>query len=233
MSQAHEEFRTRIVRRAVQMEIGGFRPPEAPTASWFGRVLLAGPGESWPTAPNGKPLHALCQINLTELPFRPPRLEDLAFLTVFIAGDDDLPDDSPNGSDWCLRAYRTLEELVPLSTVPTSSAIQSFPMRPSVVEADYPCWDDVPCDVPEEMHDGYFDLFDTTPGLKLGGWPSLIQSEIYWAPFNKHPIAPEYVFQIDSTEKGNWMWGDAGVGYFGRGTAPGRTDEWALAWQCY
>jgi hypothetical protein len=29
------------------------------------------------------------------------------------------------------------------------------------------------------------------------------------------------------------MWGDNGVGYFGRGTAPGKQDEWTLAWQCY
>jgi hypothetical protein len=74
---------------------------------------------------------------------------------------------------------------------------------------------------------------DDTPEFKLGGWPTLIQSEIFWAPWNRHPAAPEYVFQIDSTGKGNWSWGDGGVGYFGRGTAPGKTDEWALAWQCY
>lgn len=29
------------------------------------------------------------------------------------------------------------------------------------------------------------------------------------------------------------MWGDNGVGYFGRGTVEGRTDEWAFEWQCY
>jgi hypothetical protein len=30
------------------MEIGGFRPPENPSASWFGRVNLALPEEQWP-----------------------------------------------------------------------------------------------------------------------------------------------------------------------------------------
>jgi uncharacterized protein YwqG len=40
------------------------------------------------------------------------------------------------------------------------------------------------------------------------------------------------VFQIDTTEKGNWQWGDAGVGYFGRRTAAGHEDEWAISWQC-
>ena len=60
-----------------------------------------------------------------------------------------------------------------------------------------------------------------------------IQSEISWAPWQQHPISPEYVFQIDTSAKANWMWGDNGVGYFGRGTVTGRQDEWALEWQCY
>lgn len=64
-------------------------------------------------------------------------------------------------------------------------------------------------------------------------WHTLIQSEIYWAPYNQHPAKPEYIFQIDSTEKGNWMWGDNGVGYFGRGTKEGHEDEWTIEWQCY
>jgi uncharacterized protein YwqG len=105
-------------------------------------------------------------------------------------------------------------------------------MRPKVVEEDYPEWEDVPCAVPPEADDKYYDLFPNVPGFKLGGWPTLVQSEIYWAPGQKHPISPEYVFQIDTTEKGNWMWGDSGVGYFGRGTVAGRRDEWAIEWQC-
>ena len=61
----------------------------------------------------------------------------------------------------------------------------------------------------------------------------MIQSELYWAPWNRHEAKPEYVFQIDSTEKGNWMWGDNGIGYFGRGTAPGKENEWVLVTQFY
>ncbi len=44
---------------------------------------------------------------------------------------------------------------------------------------------------------------------------------------------PEYVFQIDSTDKGHWAWGDGGVGYLFRGRAEGHRDEWTLTWQCY
>lgn len=33
-----EAFRKKIVRRAIEMQIGGFRPPDDPRTSWFGRV---------------------------------------------------------------------------------------------------------------------------------------------------------------------------------------------------
>jgi uncharacterized protein YwqG len=233
MTAAADEFRTTIQRRAICLEIGGFRNPDSPATSWFGHVAFALPGEFWPCM-DRKPMHALCQINLTELPFRPPRLDDLEFITVFI-GPDELPTDgaNSNGTNWCLRAYPSIAQLVPLSSPQTGSLMEPFPMRPKIIEEDYPCREDVPCAVPPELDDQYFDLFQNVPGFKMGGWPTLIQSEIYWAPWKNHLISPEYVFQIDSTEKGNWMWGDSGVGYFGRGTAIGRQNEWAVEWQCY
>ncbi|WLQ16576.1 hypothetical protein O5O45_11655 [Hahella aquimaris] len=45
-----------------------------------------------------------------------------------------------------------------------------------------------------------------TSGGKGEVWPSLIQSEIFWSPWNKHDAVPDYVFQIDTTRKGGWMW---------------------------
>ena len=220
-----------MARRAIVLDIGGFRPPNDPRASWFGVVNFAQAGEGWPMT-DGKPMHALCQINLSELPFKPPRLEDLAFISVFV-GPNDLPGNDANGTHWCLRAYRSSAVLVPLAPVDTGSQIRAFPMRPRIVEQDFPCHDDVPVELDPDVDDKYYDLFATADGLKLGGWPTLIQSQIYWAPWNRHPAAPEYVFQVDSSEKGNWAWGDAGVGYFGRGTAPGHEDEWACEWQCH
>lgn len=114
-------------------------------------------------------------------------------------------------------------------------------MKPNLIEEDYPCWDDFvnlqmenkDLEITPEIEDNYFDVFENVSGFKIGGWPSLVQSEIYWAPFNQHPIKPQYVFQIDTTEKGNWMWGDNRVGYFGRGTEEGKKDQWAIEWQCY
>lgn len=102
-----------------------------------------------------------------------------------------------------------------------------------LIDEDYPKWEDVNVDLDEDVAEAYYDHFENVGGLKLGGWPTLVQSEIFWAPWNKHPASPEYVFQIDTTEKGNWMWGDNGVGYFGRGTSRGHENEWACEWQCY
>jgi uncharacterized protein YwqG len=215
------------------MEIGGFRPSTEPTASWFGRVNLAAQGEGWPTM-DEKPMHALCQINLKECPWRPTRLDDLEFMTVFV-GPEHLPTDGVNGINWCLRAYRSIGSLVPISAPDTGSTIRAVGMRPAMIEADYPCYDDIVDSLPDELidefdYDEFDDLFENVSGFKLGGWPSLIQSEIQWS---KQEISPEYVLQIPTTEKANWMWGDNGVGYFGRGATDDSSNEWTLEWQCY
>jgi uncharacterized protein YwqG len=225
-----EEIREQLRRKAVVMDIEEHRPSTDLSASWFGRVSLALPDELWPMSGHG-PMHALCQINLTDMPLQFSRLSDFALITVFI-DPSEIATDKPNGQTWCLRAYKQLEMLCPLQQMDSRSSLKALPMYPRIVE-DFPCLEDVKLELPSEIRDNYYDLFENTGGLKLGGWPTLIQSEIYWAPLNKHPIAPEYIFQVDSTEEGNWMWGDCGVGYFGRGTLNGHTDEWALEWQCF
>ena len=227
------EFSTRFRRRAIIMEVGGFKPSLEPTASWFGRVQCGLPGEEWPMFEN-RPLQPLAQLNLRELPFKPGGLGDIDFITIFMDGQENLPfNDEPNGVGWCLRAYKDLSLLVPM-LVPKfeASTIRPVAMRPTICEADYPARDDVPEPFVNDLDHDYEERFPNSSGFKLGGWPTLIQSEIFWAPWNKHPISPEYAFQIDSNDEANWAWGDAGIGYFGRGTAEGRTDEWALSWQC-
>ena len=231
MDEIIESFKREIVRKAIVMDIGGFRPPENPLCSWFGKVSFCLPSEEWPQQ-RGEPMHALAQVNLTEFPFKPNGLEDFEFITIFI-GPKELPMDAPNGDNWELRTYKSIKDLVPLKQSVSSSWLKPFPMKPRVVDEDFPCWEDVPVECPEEVEDVYYDLFENVGGFKFGGWPTLIQAEIFWAPWNKHEANPEYIFQVDTTEKGNWMWGDNGVGYFVRGTSQGKKNEWALAWQCY
>jgi uncharacterized protein YwqG len=230
-SSADDPFRGKIKRRAIVMEIGGFRPLENPKASWFGKVAFGLPDEEWPRTDDDVAMVPLAQINLTELPFRPPHLDDLEFLTVFI--DLDTLGGDENESTWCLRTYPHLNALVPLEAPEDlKSEIKALPMRPKIIEEDYPCHDDIPDDVSDDLVDSYEDDFENVSGFKLGGWPSLIQSQIYW-PSHADASKPEYVFQIDSTEKGRWSWGDGGVGYFARGTTPGHKGEWFLTSQFY
>ena len=225
-----EEIRRKLGRKANLMVVGGLRPPTDPLSSWFGRVCVALPHETWPSH-NGKAMLPLCQINCTELPYKLDVLSDIALISVFIA-QDDLPYDRPNEDGWALRTYAALDGLVEVGEPEPTSLIKPFPVKWEFIEEDFPCWEDVGIEVPTDVEENYYDLFENRDGSKVGGWPSLIQSEIYWAPWNKHPANPEYVFQIDSEEKAHWAWGDAGVGYFGRGTGRA-SDQWTLAWQCY
>jgi hypothetical protein len=172
----------------------------------------------------------LCQLNLTEAPFVPPGLGDLALITVLISGAS-LPRDEENGDGWQLRAYTSLEGLVEIDPPLHENPLRPFPIRWESIEADYPSHEDANA-ILEDVPAGYYGLFERHPSSKLGGWPYLIQSEIYWAPHTRHPANPEYVFQIASEAKAHWQWGDGGIGYFGRGTG-GATDVWTLSWQCY
>ncbi|WMT43292.1 DUF1963 domain-containing protein [Paenibacillus sp. D2_2] len=233
-----EILKRKIMRQATLLQIGGFRPSGELTSSIFGKVNVSLPNEEWPSS-NNKPMIPLCQINIIQLPYIPVSLKDIEMITLFIDSND-LPDNNPNGQKWCLRAYKYIKDLVPIQSVPYESNIKVFEMKPTLIEEDYPCWDDfveelskenIPVTV--EINDFYNNHLNNVSGLKVGGWPTTIQSEIYWAPYNQHPVNPQFVFQIDSTDKGNWFWGDNGVGYIGRGTTIEGSNEWVIEWQCF
>ena len=225
-----KEIRQLLARKASTMIIGGFRPPEEPLTSWFGRVRVARADEAWPVH-NEKPMLPLCQLNCGEMPFVPDSLSDIAFISVFIS-QDELPVDMPNGVGWQLRAYPGLDGLIEVAEPRIEGGIKRFPLRWEMIESDYPSLEDVIIELPANVKENYDERFENQHRSKVGGWPSLIQSEIFWAPMNEHPANPEYVFQIDSEEKARWAWGDGGTGYFGRGTGEAK-DQWTLEWQCY
>lgn len=112
------------------------------------------------------------------------------------------------------------------------------PVKPLVItyrvlERDLPDWDDVPPDltIPESIEGEWEEHFGAAEGCKLGGWPSLIQSEIFWAPDNDHPADPEFVLQLESVAKANFVLLGEAVLHFGRGTGTSR-DVWTLERQC-
>jgi Domain of unknown function (DUF1963) len=151
----------------------------------------------------------VCQLNLKQAPSLPPVLQDLALITFFVDGELG-PLANENGENWQLRAYTSLDGLVPLPRPDGAPALKrGFECR----------W---------EEDDDDEDVAFT----KLGNYPSTIQSEPWWED-EDHPAQPEFCIQINSEEKADLFWGDAGMVYLARGTAGGCTGQWFLDWQCY
>ena len=61
---------------------------------------------------------------------------------------------------------------------------------------------------------------DNHTGIKIGGWPSLVQREYDLL------LTDSYVMQIDMTE--NYMYGDSGVAYVYRG----KDGRWYVDFDC-
>jgi hypothetical protein len=227
MTSGVEEHVRSLARPASLAEVGGFRPPEDPLSSWFGQIRVGLPGESWPLGPE-LPMLPLCQLNLREAPHRPPALDDVDLIAIWV-DQQTLPDDeAANGDGWCLRAYPSLGGLVPVEPPPERDRfLEPFPIRWHAIE-DFPDWEDLSLGGEAITEHNALGL-TASYGTKLGGWPSYVQSSLGW--WAAHDDAgPEYVLQVDSESKSGWAWGHDGVGYFGRGTGE-RRDEWALEWQ--
>jgi hypothetical protein len=236
-----KELKTRLARRATRIEVGGFRPPADPAASWFGRVNLALPGEAWPTEA-GLPMVPIAQLNLREAPFVPPALADLECITVFF-GRGVLGTEIANGDGWLVRAYTELDALRAID-VPDGAAtgvtemlftgkpIRPFPIRYEIIEHDYPDWPDVAdLDLPDSIGDRWEDHFGAERGCKLGGWPALMQGEAFYAARDGTPAAPEFVLQLDTVPKANFVMHADTIFYVARGTNDAR-ETWLLDWQC-
>jgi hypothetical protein len=217
----------RSLRSASIAQIGGFRPPETPLTSWFGGRFVGASQELWPLN-DGEPMLPLLQVRTDELPYVPAPLAGVALFTAF-AGPRKLPVDlpAPNGSGWLIRCYNSLDGLEPLGGAPRSH-LRPFPIRWSLPTSEGPGWQDAwhltDLSAFNELPDAVDLLshrYTHASSTKVGGWPSYIQG-----------IPPQsggdFVFQIGSEEKSNWMWGDNGIGYF-----YWRDGEWMMQWECY
>lgn len=204
--------RLREMRRPASIaEIGGFRPPEDPCISWFGRAVSR-QGEGFPVW-NGEAMLPLLQIRVSELPWVPDALRDVALLVLF-HNVRKHPFDAPHGEGWAIREYASLEDLVPLDQDRLLPGIKSFPIRWSRIEDDAPGWEDAwslvdlgPVNDCVPAADAFFETFSRHAGTKVGGYPCEIQ----------HGVGLDnFVFQVGSEEKSNWIWADNGIGYFFR-----------------
>lgn len=227
-----ELWKSKLVRKASRMVVIDSLK-RCGITSWFGRVTHGNPNETWPTWENTL-LWPLLQLNLSELPFRPTELHDIELVRVFIHPEFH-EFNCEKGEGWELRVSKSVSGLAPIDANHQSDVLPK-PISWELIEEDYPSFEDIPSDFPEELRDLILNREIDSPlinaiGTKVGGWPSLVQAEISWAPWNQHPINPRYLFQIDSFYDANWQWGDFGTAYFGRGQG-GFEGKWAMEWQC-
>lgn len=218
---ALEELRSKL-RPASVAEVGGFRPPETPLTSWFmkGVALIHEGLPMWA----GKPMFPLLQIRIDELPVIPEQLKGIALLVLY-HNMESHPFDRPHGEGWLIREYTGFDGLQLLPEL--STLYRNFPIRWHKVDDDAPGWEDawdiidllaVNADASASYR--FFGEFQRYAETKVGGYPSEIQ----------HGVGIEdFVFQVGSEGKINWMWADNGIGYFHR--SPG--GNWRFSCQFY
>lgn len=198
-------------RQASIAQIGGFKPPEDFCSSWFGGHAVSLPDEGIPEH-NGEPMFPLLQINTSELTYVPEQLQEVALLVVWLNANE-IPFDEPHGNGWLIREYQNLDGLQTVEDLKVPEFLKSFPIKWSLSETEGPGWEDAwelvdleSVNESEEASEEFFDRFQNHSGTKVGGYPSDIQ----------HGLGGDgdFVFQIGSEEKPNWMWADNGIGYF-------------------
>ncbi|WP_312956679.1 DUF1963 domain-containing protein [Pseudomonas songnenensis] len=212
----------KYLRTASIATAGGFRPPEDPLTSWFCRGVSL-PSESLPLW-QGEPMFPLLQIRVSELPFVPEQIKNIALLVLF-HNLRSHPFDLPHGQGWLIREYQNLDNLQPLPSL--SIPYKPFPISWSRVENDAPGWEDAwniidlsAVNSDESASDSFFEDFMRYSSTKIGGYPAEIQ----------HGVGlDDFVFQVGSEEKVNWMWADNGIGYFFRSPS----GEWRWSCQFY
>ncbi len=191
--------------------------------SGYGGTAYGLPGEKYPSH-QGEEMFCLFQIVISELPFRPPALAKTELLVLFLNRRE-----IPEGKEgWELREYTSLEGLVPL--VPNSSGpkmVEDVPVDWGHKMDDAPGWSDAQLTLnlealvdDDEASDDFFERYNRYYQTKVGGFAYQVQGP---------QTRDEFVFQIGTEEKAQWMWGDNGIAYFFKET----DGTWWFSWDCY
>lgn len=221
-----EEIKSQLARRAVILTTGGFKPTNSDSESWIGRVYLYNEDEDVPRDNNGNIMIPLFQLCMNSLPFIPETLVDIKALTVFIS--EDIPVNlTPNGENWVIREYRKTDSLVVKEFLNKESILKAFPLKPEIINEDYPVWDGGGMN--DEIADkilkleksgeikSYYDIAENIYAHKVGGYPSFCQPGI--EPGEDF----QFVFQIVTDEKANLNIIDNGTIFFFKNF---KTGEW-------
>lgn len=200
--------------------------------SILGNVLLGLENEKWPKF-QGKKMVGVAQINLEESTVIPECLNDLKFITVFIAnGNDQCPVDLYENDDneskkFIIRSYKSLDKLVPYKDAPEplkDITPQKVVMHRTFYDP-YPYWDTYLSDYKKKYGEKVYRLLKQTLKddfnqssekykNKIGGYP---------APINNSDDRP-LAFQLECDDVG-LGWGIGGYVFIWR-NPPGTDPEW-------
>lgn len=229
-----------LERPATEFITGGFRPQNTLEESWIGRVFAYAGHEEIPLDQKGNPMMPLLQLYLPNQPFVPELIKDKKLITVFMSYD--FPENLEKmGSNWVIREYDNLEDIVIKDLKSPISYLKPFPMRSQLFPKDAPLWDgggieDIDYRLISEivrleregLFNSYFDIINHSYRTKLGGYPSFCQPGIGFK--DGFGEGSEFVFQISSDEKAYLNVVDSGSFMFAKNKDTG---EWSLYYDFY
>lgn len=223
-----QKIKKSLAKKATEFTAGGFKPTNSISESWIGRVYLYHENEEIPLDNEGELMLPLFQLCLNQLPFVPEILEETKIITVFISKEFPM-DLTPNGNNWVLREYKSVDNIVVKDLKNDASFLKPFPLSNTLIEEDYPVWEDpeIPEDISDKINqledsgiiDSYYDIIQNNYSHKIGGYATYCQSGIdFGEDF-------EFVFQIASDEKANLNIVDSGNIYLAKNK---KTEKWVF-----
>lgn len=229
-----EPFREKILATR-QSFIRAKAQPSRATALWdskVGGLPYLPKGTDWPTAPDGRNLFFLAQLNFAEMPALPPFPEK--GIVQFYIYDDDLYgmdfDDGENADTFrvlyfpeVVKNEANLQVNFPplrdydlLPHHPDVSHPLAFELAEEVVPStDYRFWETFGANFFQQFGPKEWELTDAynkavkAVGHKIGGYAYFTQDD---PRRTGDPML--LLFQLDSDELMDLMWGDMGVGHF-------------------
>lgn len=208
-----------VARAIIEHEAAScFYGKEGPVAkqpttltSCIGGAFFGLAGESWPVTADGEPLIPWLQINCADVKGAYGAFHVFKAICFYFR---EVPEDyewtsSFDGAEFVVREYPKDAKLTALKR-PKSLDEHPYRRVKWTKQLDYPCI---------SKYDSLFDdstyttlcdrknlKFQNRSGIKIGGWPTAVQSP------QQYPGHCD--LQIDMTE--NYMYGDSGIGYLSR-----------------
>lgn len=214
-----------LIRAATKIEVqSASRPPEnSQMISHFGGDPYFKKGETWPTSKSGRNLHFIFQVFNTPDIELPNTIQLVQFYYDWEAFPWDTTDDG-----WMVKIYKEIDTHVFIEKPENKNfkkskyceidlqPIKSLPNWEGIDKHDYNA-SKLSCILNEDQPwDAYQQIVLKLTGeqeyqSQLGGYPKWVQGE--GTPTDSKGTPMKFLFQIDSEDKAELMWGDVGLIY--------------------